>query len=138
MAEKERPHRRFTVAINISGDTLDDVKLAIREIARDRVQDHVMGGSTLGYFVQVSEDPAMTHDKYFEALEKYLEPKPAEEVVVQLDPLQQVVKAARELVEEETGTDGCLACGNDLDDCACANLRPLRDALHRVSEEPPR
>lgn len=72
-----KPHRRFTVEINISGDTLEDVETALDEIARERIHDRVLGGSTLGYFVRVHEDPAMTHDKYHAALDAYLD-KPTE------------------------------------------------------------
>lgn len=70
------PRRRWLVEINVGGDELEDV---LREILRmaEHVQEHgkdcsmVSGGYSTGGFVRITENPDMTHDRYFEEIERW-------------------------------------------------------------------
>lgn len=71
------PKSRFDLTVHISAETWDEVVRDIKEIA-DHIKRHGVkcdmahGGPTHGYSVQIEEDPEMTHDKYHELLQKYL------------------------------------------------------------------
>jgi hypothetical protein len=71
------PRRRYTVIIRVSGDTPEDVGRELDELAR-HIPDHlpqcnsVGGGCSSGHIVEVIEDPTMTREKYFTALEAFL------------------------------------------------------------------
>ncbi len=74
----QKPHRRITVQINVSGDTwLDAARLLVDVL--EHVETHgqacdlVHGGPDAGAYVKVTEDPEMTHERYHEALSKYLD-----------------------------------------------------------------
>lgn len=75
-----RPERRWTVVLNVSGDEWPDVS---RELARlaEHVQDHgpecnsASGSPSVGSYVQVTERPDMTHERYFAELETWLAAK---------------------------------------------------------------
>jgi hypothetical protein len=69
------PRRRFTLEIRISADTLDDAYAALGDIERDRPKESVLGGSSRGWIVKLTEDPEMTNAKYHAAVEAYLSAK---------------------------------------------------------------
>lgn len=71
MAEKRIPHRRFTAEIRVSADSLEDLQRALLELSH-APKDSTMGGPTMGYTCKLSEDPEMTHEKYFAEVEAYL------------------------------------------------------------------
>lgn len=71
------PRRAFDLTLHLGGDTWQDVVDLLRTLA-DHVVEHgpecdmVTGGCASGGYVQVIRDPAMTHDAYVEAVERYL------------------------------------------------------------------
>lgn len=72
-----KPKRRFTIEIEIGGDTWDDAARGLRDIAQ-HVEEHgpackmVSGSPSCGYSVVVVEEPNATHESYFAELERYL------------------------------------------------------------------
>lgn len=78
----ERPHRAYTLSIEIGGDTWEDVMSDLRHIV-SHLRDHgekcssVMGGPSCGHTIGVRIDPEMTHERYFEMLDTYLAEKNA-------------------------------------------------------------
>lgn len=76
MSEK-LPRRRVTCEIRIGADDFETLIHAVKEILGDLHEGmsgtYVTGGSTSGYSVTVDEDPSITHDSYFDALEKLKE-----------------------------------------------------------------
>lgn len=72
-----RPHRRFTLEIRITADTLADVSHELDFLAghipeHGAACDSVKGGPTSGHIVTIKEDPEMTPEKYFASLEKWI------------------------------------------------------------------
>lgn len=73
-----RPSRRFEIEIHVSGDTWDDVRHAINDVL-GHIQDHgpectsVSGSPSWGHWVTVVERPEMTHERWRQELETYLE-----------------------------------------------------------------
>lgn len=71
------PRRAFDLTLHLGGDTWQDVVELLRTLA-DHVVEHgpecdmVTGGCASGGHVQVIRDPAMTHDAYVAAVERYL------------------------------------------------------------------
>ena len=79
----ERPQRCYTLDISIGADDWQGVVDDLRHLT-SHIEDcgpkcsSVMGGSSSGYTVTVTHRPDMTHDKYFEELNKYLDARDAE------------------------------------------------------------
>jgi hypothetical protein len=79
----DRPHRAYELDIHIGGDTWDEVIWNLHELA-NHIPDHgpacssVSGSPSGGHSVTVTHRPEMTHEKYIEALEAYLESRRAE------------------------------------------------------------
>jgi hypothetical protein len=77
MAETLRPRRRHQLTIIIDGDTIEAVQSALERILFDfdvrRNCPAVSGGYASGWIAYLTEDPEMTHEKYFEAVNQYLE-----------------------------------------------------------------
>lgn len=73
---KDPPVRAFSITIKIGGDTKEGAVALLREFA-DSIDEGQIGtahgGPSSGGFFDVKIDPEMTHDKYIEALEAYLE-----------------------------------------------------------------
>lgn len=73
------PRRRVALTISIQGDTWDDLHEALSALAEDLGHDRVgrvsmaCGGMTYGWSVTGSCDPSITHDSYFEGLDRYLD-----------------------------------------------------------------
>lgn len=72
-----KPSRRFEVTIRVSGDTWDGTLAEIDRLA-EHVRDHgskcdqVSGGYSTGSWVQITERPEMTHDRFVADLDAYL------------------------------------------------------------------
>lgn len=87
-AEARSPERAVIVTITIGGDSDADVIGAIRGIAhdywdREMVGSCVSGSPSCGYTITVRRNPEMTHERYFEEVDAWLErtraPRPGEE-----------------------------------------------------------
>ena len=71
------PRRRFVLEAKIGADDIIELERALDEIAQ-RVHAGLpcvctTGGPVAGWHVEVSEDPTITHDSYFEAIQKLRE-----------------------------------------------------------------
>lgn len=80
-ARREKPSRRFTLHVNVEGDTLRDLKVMAREVL-DTVQqrleageriDLTIGGPDAGAYASLVEDAEQTHERYHQQLDAYLE-----------------------------------------------------------------
>ena len=73
----EKPHRRFEVTITVSADSWEDASRVIEDLL-PHIVDHgprcnsVSGGYSAGASVDIREDPEMTHERWWEAMEAYL------------------------------------------------------------------
>lgn len=75
VADDESPQRRFTIEMEVGGDTLEDAVSVVKDFLR-----HLQKGSrsciTGGYRrcgeFTVVERPDVTHESFFAALEKYM------------------------------------------------------------------
>lgn len=71
------PKRRWTLSIEVTGDTWEDVAQGVRELL-PHIEDHgercssVSGGYSSGHWVNVCERPEMTHEKYQSELEEFI------------------------------------------------------------------
>jgi hypothetical protein len=78
--EMSPPKRRFDVQIGIGGDTWEDVLCSLRHLS-EHLEEHgptcnsAGGGPSAGHHVQITEDPTMTHERYHEAVESWLQEK---------------------------------------------------------------
>lgn len=74
-----KPRRAFTLTFEIGADTRDDLVHALHnfaeQIARDEVSRGCWGSPSNGAAYELLVDESQTHDKYFEAINKYLERK---------------------------------------------------------------
>lgn len=82
MPDQPAPRRAYHAEITVQGDTHADFIDALREIT-DRFDGEnllggVSGGSSSGYAVKFSHDPAMTHDAYMTLNRAWLEARRAE------------------------------------------------------------
>ncbi len=71
-----RPRRRLTMKIEIGADNREDLYRALVEIEREFVAGTARGATgrpSVGYSFSVEEDPLVTHDSYFEELERWSE-----------------------------------------------------------------
>lgn len=74
----DTPNRCYTIDVSVGGDTWDD---AVRELLRvaEHVEQHgpecneTSGGPVAGSHVTIAHRPEMTHDAYFEAIERWRE-----------------------------------------------------------------
>lgn len=79
----EAPKRRFEVEIHVSGDIWADVIDTLRDLL-PHIEEHgpscdsVSGGPSRGHWVRVTERPEMTHERYHEQLDAYLDELRAE------------------------------------------------------------
>lgn len=77
-----KPKRTFELTLTIGADTLDDLRSNLRSILidldREDVTDYssVSGGYQSNHILKIEHSPTVTHDSYFEALEKHLKEKP--------------------------------------------------------------
>lgn len=69
-----KPNRAHTLKLNLQADTEQDLIYAIRQLFIDfreeGLRSGVSGSSSVGYIAEYIHDPEMTHDKYFELLER--------------------------------------------------------------------
>ncbi len=82
----EQPERKHVVGIKISADTWDDVVGALRDIQLLLRNDGpgrrcIIVGSSFNYLVFDQTSPEMTHDKYFAAIDAWLEEENEKEKV---------------------------------------------------------
>lgn len=74
----ETPKRRFELELHVSGDAWEDVTSTLRDLF-PHIEEHgpccdsVSGGPSRGHWVQVTERPEMTHEKYVSELDVYLD-----------------------------------------------------------------
>ncbi len=72
------PERKHVVAIKIGADDWESVLAAVREIlylleSEGQGRDCVSGGPDYGYWVIDKVNPHMTHERYFDDIEKWRE-----------------------------------------------------------------
>jgi hypothetical protein len=70
------PHRRWTMDLKIGADSEQELVRALEQIALDFDRGGLRsrfasGGPASGWSGETSEDPEMTHDRYFEAVEEW-------------------------------------------------------------------
>lgn len=76
-----KPHRKFEVEIKAGGDTIDDLYHTVKQYIDEIYHDYetfttsCMGGPSSHADVKLQVDPTMTHERYFEELNQYLESK---------------------------------------------------------------
>lgn len=78
MSEPKQPRRAFELTITIGADTWRSVEdelafLAIHIPDHGPKCDSVMGGPCRNHIVSIHHDPEMTHDRYHEELQAYLD-----------------------------------------------------------------
>jgi hypothetical protein len=72
-----RPRRRFTVEIEVSGDSWEHVQRGLQDLL-PHIEDHgpqcssVSGGYSSGHWIRVTENPEMTPQKYRAEVESYV------------------------------------------------------------------
>ena len=74
----ERPHRAYEIDIKAGGDTMEDLYYIVKQymdefFTEKQPINSTSGGSSSNAIVQARIDTSMTHDRYFEQLERYLE-----------------------------------------------------------------
>ena len=67
------PRRRFLLELKLGADTRADLVRELEELAREISSEQCMGrclsgGCAAGYTLELTEDPTVTHDSYFEAI----------------------------------------------------------------------
>lgn len=76
------PRRRYRLTVTAHGDTLDDLLDALREIVQ-QWEEHspnpqtsewarLSGGPQSGHVLRVEQDPTVTRESYFAALDEWL------------------------------------------------------------------
>lgn len=80
--DQTAPRRRYRLALDAHGDTLDDLLDALYDIVQqweERTPDpgtagcaRISGGSRSGYYLRVGQDPTVTRDSYLTALSDWL------------------------------------------------------------------
>ena len=73
----ESPRRRFVLSIEVGADDQGSVLDALDDFCQQARQTYLpaagcTGGSRFGYSWEVTEDPEITHERYFEALNAHL------------------------------------------------------------------
>lgn len=67
------PRRRFLLELKLGADTKEDLLHELEEIRSQIMRGELFGrcmtgGYSIGYTLELTEDPAVTHDSYFEAI----------------------------------------------------------------------
>lgn len=73
----EMPERKHTVAIKIGADSWDDVLAALKSIeyefySKGPGRNIISGGCSFSYIAVDDENPAQTHEQYFEEVDAWL------------------------------------------------------------------
>ena len=71
----ERPQRRFQVTIELGADDDKELATALRQVCEDIIggqRGSVSGGPSSGWVYKVIERTDMTHDRYIEELNRYI------------------------------------------------------------------
>lgn len=73
----KRPRRAFELRLDVDGDTWEDVANQLESIVQHVVShgpkcESVGGSPSSGHIVIVTQNPEMTHERYFEELDLYL------------------------------------------------------------------
>ncbi len=75
----DAPHRAVRLTLAIEADTLDELAMALENIAaqaeRNELTTGTSGGCGSGYNYELLQDPEQTHDSYFAQLRAYLASK---------------------------------------------------------------
>lgn len=80
------PVRRYSMTLNLGADSMEDLIRALDQLAFDfarhkELQQNyhmVSGGPDYGYSLDIAFDPEMTHERYVEAVNAYLDAKDSE------------------------------------------------------------
>jgi hypothetical protein len=76
---EELPQRAFVLELKVGADTRDDLIGVLRqleyEIGADKLTEGVSGGYSSGYSYKLTVDESMTHDRYTDELDRYMEAK---------------------------------------------------------------
>lgn len=71
------PNRAYTLTLKVGADTRHDLALILEhlaiEVSADRLTEGVSGGYSTGFTYKLEVDESMTHDRYFEELNRYLD-----------------------------------------------------------------
>lgn len=77
MSDLVAPRRAFVFELKIGADTRNDLIGALRqlefEIGAEQLTEGTSGGYSSGYTYKLDVDESITHDGYFDALDRYLE-----------------------------------------------------------------
>lgn len=75
----KQPRRRWDIVVKVGADSLADAANALEAIARDLDRDGraspidiVSGSPSVGYTVEGDENPSITHESYFAAVDAWL------------------------------------------------------------------
>lgn len=73
----EKPERRHVVGIKISADSWDDVLAALKSIdyefySKGPGRNIISGGCSFSYIAVDNENPAQTHEQYFQEVDAWL------------------------------------------------------------------
>ncbi len=68
------PRRRWVMDLKVAADSEDELVLALEQIATEFArgglrEGFASGGPASGWCGETSEDPTMTHDRYFQEIE---------------------------------------------------------------------
>lgn len=78
MNATNKPQRAYHITIDIGADTMDELMIELRRFV-GHIQEHgllssmVSGGTSCGGWIRFDVDEAMTHDRYVEDLEVWLD-----------------------------------------------------------------
>lgn len=78
--EMKAPERAHYLEIKIGGDTIDDVRCGLEQILRDfalqgGARCGASGSPSVGWSIEYRQNPEMTHEKYFDAIQEYRKAK---------------------------------------------------------------
>ncbi len=72
----KKPQRRYVLTMTVEGDTLSDVLMSLRtvgsEVTKGRI-DMMVGGPDSGVYYRLREDPTMSHERYLEELQAWVD-----------------------------------------------------------------
>lgn len=70
------PRRAYVVSVELGADTLEDLVWNLKHIAHEIEHEGgtgtVSGSPSAGYTYRLTHDPTMTHDRYFQEVDRYL------------------------------------------------------------------
>ncbi len=76
MSEQPIPHRRYRLVLDLHADSLDELSIALRSIdfsvTADGSRNCTTGGCGSGWHYEVTEDAAMTPEKYRADLDAWI------------------------------------------------------------------